>query len=237
MKSSKFLRALFPLLLAPCIGHTEMLREGYPVCESKEKLQEFLTHGSSKEEDDRKVYEYVIVKQWCVYPAVQRIQVRSMGADGIAVVLFPGARIEAWASVKAIRRREQPPLTNILIEDADHPDGASVCRMISSYTRNPSERTLEIAEGVVSVNSARLGAAAPAYGRALPQQVYDLVTDWRDGQCVAELDLPGQRLIACSIDQFKYWQCRRARKNEAELCYRNLCSGAAPPSDARSTQP
>jgi hypothetical protein len=231
MKSHKFLMTLFPILLAPCIGHAEMFRNGYPVCESKQRLQEFLAQGSTR------AYEYVIVRRWCAYPAAQRIRVRLMGADGMALIFFPGTATEAWASVKAIGRREQPPVTNILIEDPDHPDGANVCRMISSYTRNPSERTLAIAEDVVKVNSALVGAAAPAYGRALRQQVYDLITDWHDGRCVAELDVPGQRLIACSIVELKYWQCRYSRKDEGESCYRDLCAGAAPPSDAPSSQP
>jgi hypothetical protein len=233
MKKFLLPQVLVLALFAPYASHGEVFRAGYPVCESRQKLQEFLSHSTSKEEDDKKGFEYVVTKKWCVYPAAQKIQVRSMSADGVAQIFFTATAIEAWAPVRAIGRREQPPSRNVIIEDPDHPDGASVCAIISQNTRVPSAKTRAIAQGVASTNLAALAEASPAYRRALQEDTYELVTDWRAGRCVAELDVPGQHLVACSIDYLKYWQCRHGEKSEVDACYQNLCAASAPASEAQ----
>ena len=131
MLAKVFLKIAVLILISHGISHAEYFRSGYPVCESKQRLDEFLEFAKTK--NSEKIFEYTLERRWCVYAKEAEIQILSLTSDGKAHILFLDAGVAGWVPVTAIGRRRQPPKENVIISDPDHPDGASVCKMISLF--------------------------------------------------------------------------------------------------------
>src|SRR6266516_2391158 len=115
MLAKLFLMIAVLLLISHGISHAEYFRSGYPVCESKQRLDEFLEFA--KANNNEKIFEYTLGRKWCIYAKEAEIQVLSLASNGKAHILFLDANVEGWVPVTAIGKRAQPPKENVIISD------------------------------------------------------------------------------------------------------------------------
>jgi len=225
-----FLNIAVLLLISHGISHAEYFRSGYPVCESEQRLDEFLEFAKTK--NSEKIFEYTLERQLCVYAKEAEIQVLSLTSDGKARVLFLDAGIEGWVLVTAIGKRAQPPKENVIISDSD---GASICKAISLFTRLPNAKGDAIAESVLATNLSSVTTTTRSYRQAIAAREYELVINWSSDRCVAEMDVPSKSPIACSLDYMKYYRCRAKQTSDVEACYDNLCVDSVVPNNLRDS--
>jgi len=216
------------LVVFPNSTFAEYFKSGYPACDSREHLDQFL--AIAKGGDKAKIFEYTLERQWCIYPRDLEVRLITLTSDGRAFVAFEGTNVNLWSLTKAIGIHPQPPARNVLIEDPQNPDGPSVCHMISLTTRVPGGGTDAMLRSLMSFTPSSSTSQLKKYEQAIRDDEYDLVTDWTEGSCVTALYVLREKPVACVVDYRKYYRCRRGKTDDTDVCYRDLCTARTSPS-------